>query len=227
VATRPELDEVVRRLERCYGRPARPPHASVFEAIVAENVAYLVDDTRRQATLEALRGVLGTSPSDVLKAGKDKLIAAIEGGGMHAALRASKLLEAAKIAEELGEDLDVIARRPLAEARRVLKRFPGFGGAAADKLLMTWGGHPVLALDSNGLRVLQRLGFARAHKSYDRSYREVQAAIAPELPATPARRYRAHALLRMHGQQTCRTSRPSCSACVLRDTCPSRVSGPK
>ncbi len=218
---RPALDEVVDRLEKQHGRPKRSPYRGVFEAVVAENAAYLVDDRRRRATFEALRDAIGITPDAIARAKQSALLAAIADGGMLPAGRAQKLVKAAAIARQLGGDLEALAKRPLAEARRALGRFPGFGGAAVDKLLMQFGGHRVLALDSNGLRVLIRLGFGREHASYARQYRDVQTAIAPELPETPARLYRAHALLRVHGQETCRRSAPACGACALREVCPS------
>ena len=45
------------------------------------------------------------------------------------------------------------------KARRALKRFPGIADPGADKLLLFAGVTPYLALDSNGLRVLLRLGY--------------------------------------------------------------------
>jgi endonuclease III len=223
---RPALDDVIDRLEKQYGRPKPPRYEGVFEAVVAENAAYLVDDERRQTTVASLRKRVGITPEALLRANKAELVAAIAEGGMLAAGRAQKLVKAATIARELG-DLDALARRPLAEARRALKRFPGFGGAAVDKLLMMFGGHRVLALDSNGLRVLTRLGFGREGNAYAQQYRDVQAAIAPELPKTAARLQRAHALLRVHGQQICRTTKPACNECALSSACPSRRHLPK
>ena len=43
--------------------------------------------------------------------------------------------------------------------------------------------YPLLALESNGLRVLLRLGFADEKKSYSASYRGVQQALAGQLPS--------------------------------------------
>ena len=66
---------------------------------------------------------------------------------------------------------------------------------------------PVLALDSNGLRVLLRLGFGAEKKNYAASYRSAQEALADQLPRDRDALIRAHQLLRQHGQELCRRSR--------------------
>jgi hypothetical protein len=52
------------------------------------------------------------------------------------------------------------------EARRALQKFPGIGAPGADKILLFTKTHALPALDSNGLRVLVRLGLAKEAKSY-------------------------------------------------------------
>ncbi|HZQ91824.1 MAG TPA: hypothetical protein VFA60_08545 [Terriglobales bacterium] len=85
---------------------------------------------------------------------------------------------------------------------------------------MSLGKLPVLALDSNGLRVLLRLGFGQKTRNYAASYRSAQAAAMKELPATCAQLMRAHHLLRRHGQEICRRSRPDCEHCPVARLCP-------
>ena len=82
--------------------------------------------------------------------------------------------------------------------------------------------HPtaVLGLDSNALRVLQRLGYGREFPQWAKSYRSSQAAAERELPATTVARRAAALLLRRHGQTLCRRSSPRCSECPLQPDCP-------
>lgn len=79
--------------------------------------------------------------------------------------------------------------------------------------------HPVLALESNGLRVLLRVGFAEEKKSYSASYRGVQQALAGQLPADYDELIAAHQLLRQHGQELCKRTRPLCEGCPVREDC--------
>ena len=78
-----------------------------------------------------------------------------------------------------------------------------------------------LAPDSNGVRVLCRLGFGKADARYDRMYASVVAATEPELPEKPAWWVEAHQLLRQHGKTLCKAGVPRCSECPLASRCPS------
>src|SRR5262249_44624403 len=122
-------------------------------------------------------------------------------------------------AEDFGGNLKPILRLPLTEAKKALRKFPSIGEPGAEKILLFAGSHPVLALDSNGLRVVLRLGFGKEEKSYAKSYRSVQDALAPGLPLDTAFLTEAHQLLRRHGQELCKTSHPKCEACPLNEQC--------
>jgi endonuclease III len=67
--------------------------------------------------------------------------------------------------------------------------------------------------------VLVRLGFAPEKKSYSATYKGVQQALAPQLPNDCAELVRAHQLLRQHGQELCKRSKPLCARCPLRAQC--------
>src|SRR5262249_5262015 len=93
--------EVIERLEQVYGRPSRPKTADPLEMILFENVAYLVDDKRREAVFEALRKRVGLKPTDILSASAEELYEVAKPGGMNLEGRVEKLRTIARIA--LGE----------------------------------------------------------------------------------------------------------------------------
>src|SRR4029077_2523911 len=107
----------------------------------------------------------------------------------------------------------------LKEAKKALKKFPTIGDPGAEKILMFTRSHPVLSLESNGLRVLLRVGFAEEKKSYSASYRGVQEALAGQFPADYDKLIAAHQLLRQHGQELCKRSQPLCAACPIKGDC--------
>jgi endonuclease-3 len=76
-----------------------------------------------------------------------------------------------------------------------------------------------MALDSNGLRVLCRVGFAEEQKNYSATYRLVQDVIREQLPRDYDFLIRAHQLLRQHGQELCNRSKPLCAECPVRVCC--------
>ncbi len=134
--------------------------------------------------------------------------------------RAEKLHTAADLALEVGvATLRRLVKQSPAEARKILKRFPGIGDPGADKILLFCRGGLGLGPDSNALRVLVRLGYGRESSDYPRTYRSAVEASAPELPLDVSWLIRAHQLLRRHGQEVCKRARPLCDRCPLTSGC--------
>jgi endonuclease-3 len=213
------LDEIVDRLAQVYGEPAPPPARTLLELVLLENVAYLVDDTRRTDAFEALQARIGTQPAQILAAPTAALVK-IAGEGILAEHQAGKLQAIARIAvDEFGGDLEGLRSQPLGQARKGLMRFPGVGEPGAEKLLLLGRSHAVLGLDSNGVRILTRLGLVHEAKSYAATYRAVQAAVGPYQSRGFDWLIRAHQLLRQHGQELCRRTTPRCDRCPLTDRC--------
>jgi endonuclease-3 len=214
------LPDVLHRLARRYGEPRPPRVVDPLEMILLENLAYLASDEKREAAFRELKKRVGTTPKEILAAPARALqeVAAI--GGIIADERAERLRDIASIAlEEFDGDLREVLAWPLTKARRALKRFPSIGDPGAEKILLFTGAHPVLALDSNALRVLVRLGYGREQKSYAATYRSAQEAATRESRVECAWLVRAHQLLRRHGQETCRRSAPECGDCPLARGC--------
>ena len=219
-SSRPPLSKVVALLEKLYGAPGKLSSHDVFELILFENAAYLVDDARRDEVFQTLKKRVGTSPKAVLSAPFERLVAAIRSGGMRPEERAGKLLEAASIADEVGlENLRKLMKTSPKDARKILKRFPGMGDPGADRLLLIAGSLVTLAPESNGLRVLMRLGFAKEDRNWSKTWRAASEAVASELPDEPAWLLKAHLLLRRHGQELCRRTEPRCDVCPLAKGC--------
>jgi endonuclease III len=213
------LSKLVYTLQQHYGDPAPPPSTGPLELIIWENIAYLANDKRRAEAFAALQRDIGTRPEQILAA-KQSALAAIGEAGILPDISAEKLLSIAKIAyEEFDSDLRSVLKRPLPQAKKALKRFPSIGDPGAEKILLLTRSYPVMALDSNGLRVLCRVGFAEEQKNYPATYRLVLDAIHGQLPRDYDSLIRAHQLLRQHGQELCKRSKPRCSECPVRDGC--------
>jgi endonuclease III len=214
------LTQVVAQLRQFYGAPAPPPVTDPFEQVLWENVAYLADDEKRATAFSALRKTVGLSPKDILKAKPEKLLAVTRMGGTVPELRAQRLRQSAEIVQTLlrGE-LNAALDESLPQAKKTLQRFPTIGEPGAEKILMLAEKYPVLGLESNGLRVLLRLGFAEEQKSYSASYRVIKNAISGQLPKDCKSLIEAHQLLRQHGQELCKRSRPLCDQCPLNKVC--------
>jgi endonuclease-3 len=107
----------------------------------------------------------------------------------------------------------------LAQAKKALQKFPSIGAPGAEKILLFTRTYAVLALESNGLRVLLRLGFAEERKNYAASYAAVQEALKDQIGTDCDFLIAAHQLLRRHGKSLCRTNNPACEICPVNSRC--------
>ncbi len=212
------LAGAVARLRDFYGAPKKPPTIDPFELVLFENVAYLASPGGRREAFEELRRRVGTSPAALLAASRAALERIADRGILRASA-ASKLRDCARIAvEKFGGDLDAALSGPIDRSRRALRSFPGVGEPGADKVLLFSGRAKGLAPESNGLRVLVRLGLVREEKSYAKTYAASRAAAA-SLPANVRAIQSAHLLLQQHGRTLCRRSAPLCDRCPLVRGC--------
>ena len=213
------LGGVIDRLESFYGRPDPPEVTDPLEMILFENIAYLAADAKRLDAWKEFRKRIGTKPVRILAASASELLP-IARAGILAADRAEKVKDVAAIVlEEFGGDLDKALDVSPGAARKALKKFPGIGDPAAERILLFSRREKILALDSNGLRALLRLGYGKETKSYAASYRSVQEATRPEWRKDFDWLIPAHQLLRRHGQELCKRTNPLCERCPLMREC--------
>jgi endonuclease III len=211
---------IIRRLRAAYGPPKRPPTSDPLELVFWENAAYLLSDEHRQKVFDLLRERVGLRPRDILAAKPATLLEIAKLGGMRPEVRVERWLNIAHIVlTQFQGDLSSVLRLPLKQAKKGLQQFPCIGEPGAEKILLFSKSHAVLGLDSNGLRVLVRVGCGHEQKSYSATYRSVQEAIASQIWDKCAPLIEAHQLLRQHGMERCKSSAPICRGCPLTDAC--------
>ncbi|HEV7395482.1 MAG TPA: hypothetical protein VGN86_03135 [Pyrinomonadaceae bacterium] len=210
---------IIENLEDQYGTP-RAPLSDPLQIILWENLGYLIPDEKRSAAFQRLRKEVGLQPGAILSAPGDKLLEIAKLGGAQPQTRAQRLREIALIVmNDFEGSLDPVMELPLPKAIKALKKFPAIGEPGAEKILLFSKAYPVLALDSNGLRVLLRLGFGEEKKDYTASYRSVREAINKQAGNDFDFLIRAHQLLRLHGKTLCKTSKPFCFECPVAKYC--------
>jgi endonuclease-3 len=214
----PSLAEITRALRRQHGVVKRPPPKTAFEWILWDNVVYLAGDAKRAEAFALLKKTVGLRPDDILRARNPTLLA-VTRHGIVPELFARKLRTAAELA--LGNfdgKVDASLSKDPAKAVTQLRVFPGIAEPGAEKILVAIGRLRTLPLDSNGLRVLLRVGFGHTLKSYAATYRSVKAAL-PIGRSSEMSLFATHLLLQRHGREVCKTSAPQCSRCELRTMC--------
>ena len=205
-----------------------PPVRDPFRLLVWEQVAYLSDDATRLAAFRILEADVGTKPESIMAAPAATLrLVTRAGGAIGADLRAKRIRFIAERALERWDgDLWPVIKLPYEDAVRELMRYPAIGRPGAERILLLTGAYRPLALESNGVRVLLRLGYGRDMGRYDKTYTSVQSAAAQEIAARGADRISAHYALRTHGQDLCRRANPLCARCPVRSDCPAGRSVP-
>jgi endonuclease-3 len=116
-------------------------------------------------------------------------------------------------------DLRKTLKLPLKQAKKALQLYPSIGEPGAEKILLFTKNYPVFGLDSNGLRVLRRIGYGQECKNYSATYRSVQEAASIEIGEKCAPLIKANQLLRQHGQERCKLNAPLCGICPVTDLC--------
>ena len=214
----PTLAEISRGLRRQHRDVRTPPPRNAFEWVLWENVAYLADDVKRTEAFALLKKSVGTAPDRILGADNPTLLRVTK-HGIVAGMFARKLRTAAELArDKFGGTVDKSLSTDLAQAARQLRVFPGIGEPGAEKILVATGRARTLPLDSNGLRVLLRIGFGSAVRSYQATYRSVKAALSVGKTSSKSL-FETHLLLQRHGRDVCKSSDPQCGRCLLRPMC--------
>jgi endonuclease III len=212
--------KLIERLQKQYGEPAQPPARGPFELVLWENACYLLPDERRREVFEGLRKQVGLTAKKIDAAPDEILLPLAKRGGMRPEIRVFRWREIARITlTQFGGNLDAILQEPYAKARRALKQFPNIGEPGAEKILLLCGMAEGLPLESNGLRVLVRVGYGREQKNYGATYKSVQADLQGELPGDAETLQKAHLLLRTHGKELCKDKSPLCAQCPVAKFC--------
>ena len=218
--TRKSFQKIIDELGSFYGWPAPPKIVDPLGMILFENIAYLVNDERREQAFNALKQRVGLTPPEILMADEDVLLEVAGLGGMNPSGRVEKLRLIAQIAlQEFDGVLVKALKMPTEQTRKSLKKFPGIGDPGAEKILLYTRTERVLALDSNALRVMLRLGYGEELKNYSSSYRSAQESVEGELKQDFDWLIAANQLLRRHGQELCKTNNPICFRCPIKKSC--------
>ena len=163
---------------------------------------------------------IGVEPEQLLAADPASLASALKPGGMVPELRAMRLKEiAVRVKDEFGGDLRAALVGPIAQVRKILKKFPNIADPGADRILLFAGLAPIAAVPSNCPHVLVRIQHGQERENYSVTYREAQKAIEAEIPQKFDPLVRAYLLLKRHGQELCKRTKPKCEQCPVNTSC--------
>jgi len=214
------LVEILDRLESRYGRQKPCWPTEPYEFLIWWHCGYPASDAACGRGWESLSRNIGIQPQQILTASTRELTNALKPGGMVPELRAMRLKEiTARIKDEFGDDLRAGLIGPLKEVRKSLKRFPNVADPGADRILLFGGIEPVAAVPSNCPHVLVRIQYGHERQNYRVTYKEAQQAILSEVAENFEARTRAYLLLKKHGQDVCKRTKPLCDQCAVNTAC--------
>jgi endonuclease III len=214
------IPELLTQLESFYGKQQADWPTDPYLFLVWWHCGYPASDAACAKGWASLTRNIGTEPQQLLAASPSTLANALRPGGMVPELRATRLKEiAARVKDQFGSDLQAALAGPIAQARKELKKFPNIADPGADRILLFADIAPVAAVPSNCPHVVVRVQLGPESANYVETYREAQHAIETAVPAKFDARTRAYLLLKRHGQETCKRTKPKCPECPVRSSC--------
>lgn len=202
--------EVLRRLETCFGRPSWQVEHTPLDELVLTILSQHTSDINCERAFASLRAAFPTW-DEVVAAPDDAIADAIRAGGL-ARVKAPriKMVVSRVLAGNL---LDGIEKRPLAEAKALLRSLPGVGPKTAACVLLFACRRPALPVDTHVYRVSQRVGLIDGATNAEDAHEALEALLDPQDV------YSFHINMIQHGRAICRARSPYCGSCPLADLC--------
>jgi len=227
----PNVSAILDLLEKTYGPQRFAGPTDPYEMILFLNCGYPATDVSCTKGFEPLKREVGLKPDKILAASKARLAKLAKGGGMLPEERAKRLQEIARgVKVKFGGNLTQTLKKCLQEekkqpgkgiraAKKVLQQFPVIGEPSAEKILLFAKLAPLAAVPSAFVDVPVRIWFGDPGKNYAADYRRAREVLNAEVPETFEARQRAYLLLKKHGQEICKRSKPKCAVCPLAAQC--------
>jgi endonuclease III len=217
---KPKITQVLDALESFYRRLRPGAPMDPYEFLVWWHCGYPPSEERCEKGWQALTSQIGSAPKRLVSSSAARITAALAAGGMIPAVRTQRIKEVAArvVAEHDGDLRSALARLSQAEARKLLKTFPGIGNPGADRILLFARISAIAAVPSACPYVLVRVAEGSKDEKYAASYAAAQAML-DALPVEFDARIRSYLLLSRHGRELCKRTSPACERCPLRSMC--------
>ena len=200
-----QIREIFERFKEQEAEPkGELEHVNVYTLVVAVALSAQATDAGVNKATRALFKVADT-PQKMLDLGLEGLTEHIKTIGLFRQ-KAKNVMKLSQIlVDEYGGEVP--------NSRAALQSLPGVGRKTANVVLNMWWGVPAQAVDTHIFRVGNRTGIA-VGKNVD----AVERAIEDNIPADFQQH--AHHWLILHGRYTCKSRKPMCGNCIIRDLCP-------
>jgi endonuclease-3 len=199
-----DRQEFFRRLQSIDPEPVTElVYGSPFELLIAVLLSAQATDI---SVNKATRGLFkaAATPQQMLQLGEAGVKEFIRTIGLFNT-KAANIIKTCQILQ------DVYAGEVPAD-REALEQLPGVGRKTANVVLNTAFGQPTIAVDTHIFRVSNRTSLAPGKTPL-----EVELKLLKAVPQEF--RLHAHHWLILHGRYTCKSRKPACAECIVRDLC--------
>lgn len=210
-----ETAEINRLLAQQHGVREWRQHHDPLSELIATILSQNTSDTNSTRAFTALRERF-PDWEEVAKVRVDVIEETIRSGGL-SHIKAGRIKEILQtIKKECGSlDLSFLDTMPIDEAKSWLAKLPGVGPKTVGCVLLFSLGKPVFPVDTHVFRVSKRLELISNGVSAEQAHDLMGEMVASEDV------YQFHMNMVEHGRQICKSQRPKCLECVLRNVCPS------
>lgn len=210
---RSRVEEVLSRLEACYGRPSAVRRFEPMDELVSCILSQHTSDVNSFPAFHRLKAAFPTW-EEVVQAGEQRVAEVIRNAGL-ANQKSKSILGALRRIRELNGSyqIDMLAEMPALAARKWLEQLPGVGPKTAAIVLCFSFGMDVIPVDTHVFRVAWRLGLVPKAAGEAKAHDLLQ----PLIPEGMS--YRLHMGMIQHGRAVCRAPKPKCADCRLADLC--------
>ena len=225
------MTEILDALENTYGPQKLAGPKDPYEMIVFLNCGYPASDAKCAQGFEELKSEISLQPGKLLAASKRKLANVMRVSTIIPGVCAERLKEIArKVIDEFKGDLTAAIKqrirdakdepeKALKAAKKALQLFPTIGEPGAEKILLFSGLAPIAAVPSAFVDVPVRIFMGEPGKNYAADYKAAREILDSGLPQTFEARQKAYLLIKKHGQEICKRSKPRCEVCPLTTQC--------
>lgn len=183
--------------------PEEKIYNSEFRSLVGVVLSAQTQDSRtHRACVQLFEKV--TKPQDILSLSLDELTDLIRPVGMYNTKARNLKIMCEQLIDRHGGLVP--------STREELMALQGVGRKSVDIMMRFVYNQPAIAVDTHVHRLCNRLGVADT-KSYDKTAEILEAHTPDE------HRWRAHEWLIEHGKHVCKSRKPRCPECMLRDLC--------
>ncbi len=206
-----KVGSVLDALAEAYGpheKPPRDPLRVLVRGILSQNTS----DVNSGRAFDSLMEEFGDWEG-IAAASEDAIAEAIRSGGL-AEQKAATIRAAMDWLTEEGEySLDFLKSQSSEEIEDRLTALKGVGIKTARLVLLFGFDRPIFVVDTHVHRVSRRLGLTPPKCTRQKAHHLLND-LVPD-----GRKYAGHLNMIEHGRQTCKSQRPLCDACCVREWC--------